>query len=334
MNDTDVRSQTATFAVSFVVGVLAIGVAAGLVERGGAALFGVGSLLALGALAAGTFLGFLFGVPQTKSREGEAILANTNIEAISDWLTKVLVGATLVELQSLTEFFIALSSSVAEQVGESIPSAVPGAIIIYFSVLGFLIGWVVTRLRLAPALASVERRLRQLEQREQAALQRGDFAELGRVQKERDRLGIAMGALSTRYEQIRRLQPPGDERTEELEKLVAEMRSKASDPRWQQQGAVEALYNESEAGRVQAFALMQADPKLASGKLIAQSILASKTAFEQYHAVRAADETVAELNPEEKKAIKAAIKKQRGVGGYLVAGTDRAELADNVMAKL
>jgi hypothetical protein len=48
----------------------------------------------------------------------------------------------------------------------------------------------------------------------------------------------------------------------------------------------------------------------------------------------AADKTVVELDAEDNKAIKAAIKKQRGPGGYLVAGTDRAELAEQVISKL
>lgn len=46
-----------------------------------------------------------------------------------------------------------------------------------------------------------------------------------------------------------------------------------------------------------------------TGKLIAQSIVDSKTAFEQYHAVLAADKTVVELDADDKEAIKAAIKK-------------------------
>jgi hypothetical protein len=66
-------------------------------------------LFAIASLAAGVFVGFLFGVPRTLSsgREVEhpavsgsrsSIRANTNLEQVSDWLTKILIGATLVQL--------------------------------------------------------------------------------------------------------------------------------------------------------------------------------------------------------------------------------------------
>jgi hypothetical protein len=89
-------------------------------------VFGLGLLVALASLAGGFFLGFLFGIPKTRNQGavGPAILTspsggeidqshfegnpqgawgprifttpNSNLEDISDWLTKAIVGITLV----------------------------------------------------------------------------------------------------------------------------------------------------------------------------------------------------------------------------------------------
>lgn len=76
-------------------------------------------LLALSTFAMGGLLGFMFGVPgadpnnpsRTDSRQ------RTNLELISDWLTKILLGAGLVELKSITEAAVGFSKSM----GESLP---------------------------------------------------------------------------------------------------------------------------------------------------------------------------------------------------------------------
>ncbi len=65
------------------------------------------SLWALAYCAAGFLVGFLFGIPRVL--QGEDVLpgqqpeyrqrVNTNLEQISDWLTKIIVGLGLVELR-------------------------------------------------------------------------------------------------------------------------------------------------------------------------------------------------------------------------------------------
>jgi hypothetical protein len=65
-------------------------------------------LIGLAAALVGALLGFVFGVPKTVAK-GAKVLGdgaspyegNTNLEEISDWLTKILVGAGLVQLKSL-----------------------------------------------------------------------------------------------------------------------------------------------------------------------------------------------------------------------------------------
>src|SRR6266850_7688731 len=75
----------------------------------------IGLLVAGAALAAGILIGFLFGIPRTLQREGpkdtangnapgEAYGVNTNLEQISDWLTKIIVGVGLVQLGRVPEY--------------------------------------------------------------------------------------------------------------------------------------------------------------------------------------------------------------------------------------
>src|SRR6267154_1146153 len=66
------------------------------------------SLLSAGAaFAMGLLVGFLFGVPRAIQNDnaststGTTFKANTNLEQISDWLTKIIVGVGLVQLATI-----------------------------------------------------------------------------------------------------------------------------------------------------------------------------------------------------------------------------------------
>ena len=64
-------------------------------------IIGVCIISASAASAAGAFSGFLFGIPRVlqsdhlASQESSRVLSNSNLEQISDWLTKILVGVGL-----------------------------------------------------------------------------------------------------------------------------------------------------------------------------------------------------------------------------------------------
>jgi hypothetical protein len=171
----------ATFAL---VLVLAYGIRSG----GWAAALSL--LWALGIWSAGLGLGFLFGIPkvlqgshpapppvppdQPSGTDGMAPSTagaaaptalqayqqrvNTNLEEISDWLTKIIVGVTLVQLRDIPP----LVSRFADVIAGGLPGSPRGfglAIIICFAVLGFLFGYLLTRLYIQGALARAERNL-------------------------------------------------------------------------------------------------------------------------------------------------------------------------------
>ncbi|MGA5422650.1 TPR end-of-group domain-containing protein [Streptomyces lavendulocolor] len=155
------------------------------------AVLGVTAITGAAAFAVGLLLGFLFGLPRTVEdfdsvstrKEGvHATMAgmaesespwpvyrsNTNLEQISDWLTKILVGVGLIQLVRVPSGVQALGDWLRPALGGVGSSEIFAVgIVLYNTVAGFLIGYLLTRLRMAQALSSAEAAIRQ----EKAALQ-------------------------------------------------------------------------------------------------------------------------------------------------------------------
>jgi Putative Ig domain len=124
---------------------------------------GVGVLASLAAFVAGCFVGFLLGIPRAVS-SGEArqnqsaaagssgLGASSNLAEISDWLTKLVLGAGLVELTRLGGPVGRLIDNVATGLHASGASAasvqtakvMAGAIIFGYVIMGLLDGYIVT----------------------------------------------------------------------------------------------------------------------------------------------------------------------------------------------
>ncbi|MGZ3884701.1 MAG: hypothetical protein ACXVPQ_13050 [Bacteroidia bacterium] len=125
-------------------------------------------LIAFASFAVGGVIGFLFGIPRTlqhpdnhrnngnseaQSGSDSNYSDNTNLEQISDWLTKIMVGVGLTQIHTIAARFNDLSYSLGASLHEFIPTAqfapVAGTIIIMFMIDGFIIFYLWTRLFLA-----------------------------------------------------------------------------------------------------------------------------------------------------------------------------------------
>lgn len=144
-------------------------------------VFGIGLAVASAATVCGALLGFLFGIPRSlqgnmAGAQGDtahppsgsatssggpsaATLygANTSLEQISDWLTKILVGIGLTQLTQLPSAL----QSYSEFVGRALPNVAGGAVFVgaetlYFAICGFLASYLWTRLELGKALSAAE----------------------------------------------------------------------------------------------------------------------------------------------------------------------------------
>ncbi|MBY5834755.1 hypothetical protein HFN47_35490 [Rhizobium leguminosarum] len=131
-------------------------------------VLGMNLLAAAAAGAAGAFAGFIFGIPRTLDSAAKAAVAgaasststaektnailasNTNLERISDWLTTLLVGATLVQIGPIVAALKSFADYLATEEGKLQGPIV--LLLIYFFIIGFLCIYLLTRLYLTSAL--------------------------------------------------------------------------------------------------------------------------------------------------------------------------------------
>lgn len=178
-------------------GLVACSVAA-LLQSGQIAIrvLGLGILLSLAAAAFGAALGFLFGIPRTlassfsglpapartsgdsgssdgsQTTTASAQLAsttnqsrtNTNLEQISDWLTKIIVGVSLVEFAKIRGALINLVNFLNEKGFQWTTGGdlLGFALVTLFAPLGFMCGYVVTRTFLTGLFVASEKDVQDL----------------------------------------------------------------------------------------------------------------------------------------------------------------------------
>jgi len=118
------------------------------------------------AFFAGTIGGFLFGVPKSISNPTmtpsppitNRYKINTNLEEISDWLTKIILGLGLVHIENVIRFVDSLGNEAAKAIGQA-----QGAKLIAISamaygfVCGFIVIYIGTRTALREDLEKFER---------------------------------------------------------------------------------------------------------------------------------------------------------------------------------
>ncbi len=136
--------------------------------------FAAGCLLALAAAMVGALAGFLFGLPRSARTDvvtrdpgapaGDAqriavetrasgYRANTNLEDISDWLTKILVGVGLTQIASIPAAFKTVVDIVKVAMGSGEDSAaIAGSVLVGYLLIGFLATYLWARTRLGQAL--------------------------------------------------------------------------------------------------------------------------------------------------------------------------------------
>ena len=190
-------------AVAPAVGLVGIALYAGSVGDSGAVL-AVAILVAGAAFLGGGLLGFLFGIPRSLAGSeteasppspsaGDAAArtasyrSNTNLEQISDWLTKILVGVGLVQLGTLTRETGELVDFLAPALGASPSSpAFALALLLLYAISGFLIVYLVTRVYLGRIFARADELMRYVDERID------EVRESQRAQEERDVEALAL----------------------------------------------------------------------------------------------------------------------------------------------
>jgi hypothetical protein len=108
-------------------------------------VFATAVAIATAAGLAGGVIGFLFGVPHTVQSSGPSTgvtqyVGNTNLEQVSDWLTKIIVGVGLVQIGRAVPALSKLAESLKAPLGGQASSGAFGlGITISYFLLGFLL---------------------------------------------------------------------------------------------------------------------------------------------------------------------------------------------------
>lgn len=184
-------------------------------------------------------------------------------------------------------------------------------------------------------VAGAQVNLVQASQELQAAADRaaagGDLDSADRLREQADELLRLARPAADRYEQLRE-QPPGRARTAGMTALVQEARGAARSERWDPE-RVRGLFQMSQDGlRLYALGLMEGDPGLVDVWSVIDAIDASRSAFEQYHALLIARSAAhSTLDPQTAGALRDAV--QRALESART-GEDRRQLARQVIENL
>lgn len=138
-------------------------------------VLGLSLIIALAATICGGFMGFLFGIPRSLQRSSTEVgngnvsprekpyTNNTNLEQISDWLTKIIVGVSLTQLPGIERRFDLLCKSLSNgfsgYMNTSFSYPYSGCVIIFFSICGFLFVYLWAKIYLLNQLLLKEKQL-------------------------------------------------------------------------------------------------------------------------------------------------------------------------------
>jgi hypothetical protein len=170
------ESVSRVFLIAVGIGVLLLRAAAQIGYAGiRPAAFRISCLWAFAFLSLGFLLGFLFALPPRSAKAGSSNGGQddtkdpeTGLEPIVEWLTKIIVGVSLVEFRVILERFKTTAIFVAQCLSDnSYPSrdtiSFAGSFILLFSVLGLLAGYLLTNLYLKEKLSKASRQLRSVK---------------------------------------------------------------------------------------------------------------------------------------------------------------------------
>ncbi len=295
---------------------------------------GLCAMVGAASTLSGALLGFLFGIPRAArdaDRESQGYAANTNLEQISDWLTKILIGIGLTQLGTIG----AAAGRLVTYLGPSFADGVAGttfasALLLYAAILGFVLGWLATRIFLAPALSQADREALDQFIVAQVTEEKGDTALANAMRREA--LALSEGA-ARRYEELR-LGPSDPVRTAEMQATLETARKVAMAAKLTKPEVRAIFLKGTEGDRVRAIGLMQGDRHLADFTIALEALKNSRSAFEQFHALKLIGEMTSSLSPDEIAVLRATLDVQMGPAGHIHAHGRRWRLAQQVIARL
>jgi hypothetical protein len=117
----------------------------------------IGLMIGAAAMTSGAAIGFLFALPRSitisvpmgaeKPSRGLTVRPNTNLEEVSDWLTKIIVGLTLTQLGKIPGAAAHLFTVLGRALGTPPESVIfAGCLVVFAFIIGLVNAWLATRI--------------------------------------------------------------------------------------------------------------------------------------------------------------------------------------------
>lgn len=157
----------------------------------------------------------------------------------------------------------------------------------------------------------------------------GDVDRAEKLEQRADQLLTVAEDVGRRYEHLRKSQPPSWARTSRMEDLLRDAR--ALDVRSLTSEDVERIFRTGTDGnRVVAIALIEEAPRLAAATVLVDAIVRNRSAFEQYHALSAAERALDLLPAEERTKVMNAVRSVLH-GPLADVASDRGKVARRIL---
>ena len=243
---------------------------------------------------------------------------NTNLTEISDWLTKIIVGLGLVNLKQIHPHLTALATILAGALdkpttnGHVAPLSIAFAygIIITYTILGFLFGYISTRIYLAGLFRKadeesldIQKALSETKAAVNSANQKAEFALANatvgvfRSADQQSRAidpanpnaqvtpGETLARLVQEYNEIRRTMSASDLRTQKMTAVIAQMTQVA--PSVEGFDVLAMLKDADNGNRLSAYAYLYARPDYKYLPDLVEALTTDQAAFNQFWAIQA-----------------------------------------------
>ncbi len=186
------------------------------------------------------------------------------------------------------------------------------------------------------AVDVAESKLPAAEQPKLRNLRQGLENQLASLPPESQQARSRLNGLAELYEATRKAMPSGSERTLKMSSIVAQARAVAAQARYQPMEMTDLLGQNTDGSRIIALAVVQANPDPRAFSLPLDAITHSRSAFEQYQALRAAEEMLPRLDEGQKQQLAAALRDQRsgGPGKFITPDSDRWAISSRILAAL
>lgn len=337
--------------------------------------FGAGALFSLGALAVGGFFGFLFGLPHVGAGSSAAgagtsaspsaaptaaeavqpvaapstspVSLSTNLQQVADWLTKLIIGAGLVQLGRFPHAAYVLFKAMAADLGGSGTAlAVAGGISAYFVLLGFVVGWLSTYLFLTPTVDRVQRtlaatievastqasildtRATREELKDPGSAQAQNLRTAAEAQRQRATTAAAL------YAGVYELPNADPGRVAAMDAAITSSAAALIASGATADQVYDRYRSRDQRQREIALAAMALDSSLLNVEAVINSVSRSQTGNEQYQALLAALNGVRQFEGTAAMSLRAAVQAEVTSGAHFGPASNRYSLAQALLQKL